>query len=110
MMEVSKLQVLGDHVLVEGLIGERSDGIVRGITTDDKPEVGLVLKVGPGRFTEYGTFVETQIKPGVLVLFNEHTTTKFNINGKKLYMLREEDVVAYQEHGKKEKAPKRRLP
>jgi chaperonin GroES len=105
MMDVKTLNVLGDHILVEGKKADLVHGIVRGITTDDKPEMGLVLKVGPGRYTESGAFVETQIKPGMVVLFNEHTTTKFNINGTTYYTLRSEDVVAYQD-GKKEKVRK----
>ena len=93
------MEVLGDNVLVQGEHAEFVNGVFRGITTDDKPEMGKVLKVGPGRYTDQGEFIKTVVEPGWLVLFNEHTTTKFNINGKTYYVLREEDVVGYQ-HGK----------
>lgn len=96
MIEVNKLHVLNDNVLIAPVQPEERGGVVRGITTDDKPEMGRVLKVGPGRVLENGERVETGLAPGMLILFNEHVTTKFNIEGKKYYVLRAEDVIAVQ--------------
>jgi chaperonin GroES len=96
MLNASKLNVLGDNVFVEAIREKERAGVVRGITTDDKPELGTVLRVGPGRYTESGELIPTFVKPGMVVLFNQYTTTKFNIAGKNYYVLREEDIVAYQ--------------
>ncbi len=96
MLKINKLQVLNDNVLVEGIQPEKRGGVVRGISTDNKPEIGRVLQVGPGRTLENGTLKETLVKEGMIVLFNQHTTTKFNIEGHDYYVIREEDIVGYQ--------------
>jgi chaperonin GroES len=95
MLQINKLKVLDDLVLVEGIKPETVGKIIKGISQDDKPSEGKVLKVGPGRW-EDGVRVPMEIKVDMYVLFNEHTTTKFNINGKTYYSLHAEDIVAYQ--------------
>ncbi len=96
MIEVNKLTVLNDNVLIEGVQPETRGGVVKGITTDDKPEIGRVLKVGPGRLLENGMRADTGITPGMLILFNQHVTTKFNFDGKAYFVLRAEDCIAVQ--------------
>lgn len=94
-LQVSELNVLNDNVLISGIKPEKKNGVVVGVSTDDKPEMGRVLKVGPGRVTEEGTRLEMSVRAGMVVLFNQHTTTKFNIDGKIYYVLREEDIIGY---------------
>lgn len=94
-MLVSELSVLNDNVLVTGIKPDTRAGVVVGITADEKPQEGRVLRVGPGKMLENGKRIEMSVRPGMHVLFNEHTTTKFNIEGKTLYLLKEEDVVGY---------------
>lgn len=94
-MKVSELNVLNDNVLVTGIKPEIRAGVLVGITMDEKPQEGRVLKVGPGKMLENGVRIDMCIRPGMHILFNEHTTTKFNIEGKTLYLLKEEDVVGY---------------
>ena len=101
MINIEDFQVLNDNVLVRGIIPELRGGVVRGVSTDNKPEIGLVLKVGPGRTLEGGQVKETIIKVGMLILFNQHTTTKFNVEGTDYYVLREEDAIGYQEYDEK---------
>ena len=96
MLEISKLNVLNDNVLVEAVKPAKRGGVARGISVDNKPEIGTVLKVGPGRILESGTLNPTTVKPKMLVLFNQHTTTKFNIEGTNYYVLREEDIIGFQ--------------
>ncbi len=96
MIEVNKLTVLNDNVLCVGIKPESRGGIVKGVTTDDKPEIGRVLKVGPGRLLENGERADTGINPGMLILFNQHVTTKFNFEGSNYFVLRAEDVIAVQ--------------
>lgn len=95
-ISVQKLKVLNDFILVKGYKPTKRAGVVVGISTDDKPEVGEVIQVGPGRFTDNGEFIKNTIKIGDLVLFNQHTTTKFNLGGELFYTLREVDVIGYQ--------------
>lgn len=96
MIQIEKLKLTNDNILVEGIKPEMVRGIYTGISTDDKPQEGKVLAVGPGRILESGTRTTLVIKPKMLVLFNEHTSTKFRLEGKSYYVLREEDVVGFQ--------------
>lgn len=101
MLEVTKLEILNDNILVQGIREELVNGIRRGISTDDKPQLGLVLKVGPGKMLETGLRQDSVVQVAMVVLFNEHTTTKFNIGGVTYYVLKEEDVIGYQkDYGK----------
>ncbi len=95
-MDVANLQVLGDNVLVAGIKTEVRGGVVVGITQDEKPQEGRVLKVGPGRILESGKRSDMSVRPGMRILFNEHTTTKFNLGGKTYFVVREEDIVGYE--------------
>lgn len=97
MMDLKNMEALRDNVLIEGIKEEMRGGVYVGITTDDKPEQGVVLKVGPGRITEEGILVPTVVKPGMVVIFNEHTTTKLRVDSKTIYMIKEEDIIAYGE-------------
>jgi len=96
MITIKKIKVLNDYVLVEGVQPQKRGGVVRGISIDNKPEVGKVFKVGPGRLLESGELKPTTVKEGNYVLFNQHTTTKYNLEGTDFYMLREEDIIGYQ--------------
>jgi len=96
MLQVSKLQILNDNILVVGIKPEIVDRVVKGVTTDDKPQEGRVLKVGPGRMLESGKRGEMSVRNGMVVLFNEHSSTKFNLEGKTYFVIKEEDVVGYQ--------------
>lgn len=95
-MEIANLQVLGDNVLIAGIKTEVRGGVIVGITQDEKPQEGRVLKAGPGRMLESGKRSEMSVRPGMKILFNEHTTTKFNLGGKTYFVLREEDIVGYE--------------
>lgn len=96
MLEIKSLNVLNDNVLVEAIKPTKRGGVVRGVSSDDKPEMGLVLRVGRGRTTDTGQLIPMVVEVGHTILFNPHTTTKFNIEGKNYYVLREEDVIGYQ--------------
>lgn len=96
-MELKRLKVLNDNVLVAGEHTVMRGGVYTGTTIDDKPQEGKVLKVGPGRLLDDGSRAEMWIKEGMKVLFNEHSTTKFLIGSKTYYVLREEDVVGFEQ-------------
>ncbi len=95
-MEIQKLRVLNDNVLVEGIVVEMRDGVYTGVTQDDKPQEGKVLMVGPGKLLESGERVPSELKTGMHVLFNEHSSTKYLIGPKTYYLIKEEDVVGYE--------------
>lgn len=88
--------MVNDNILVSGIKEETRGKVVVGVTQDEKPQWGRVLKAGPGRILENGKRSEMDVRPGMKILFNEHTTTKFNLGGTVFYVLRHEDIVAYE--------------
>ena len=95
MIKAKDLRLLNDNILVEGIKPETRRGVIIGVSTDDKPQEGKVLRVGPGKLLDSGERAKPSIAPGMYVLFNEHTTTKFNLEGKIYFVLKEEDLVGY---------------
>jgi len=96
-MNKNKLKVLSDYVLISGIKPETRNGVVVGVSVDDKPEWGTVIASGPGRVLENGTVFSLGLKAGMKVLFNQHVSTEFNLDGELVYLVRAEDIVAYEE-------------
>lgn len=95
-IQLKKLRILNDNLLIEGVKPELRGGIARGVSTDDKPELGIVLAVGPGKMLDSGIVAPMEISVGDTVLFNQHTTIKFNFDGKDYFTIKAEDVIGYQ--------------
>lgn len=94
-LDITKFNVLYDNVFVKGIELEERDGIVKPAQYDDKPELGVVIKVGMGRLFENGEIVPLAVKEGDTVYFNKYSTVKFNFDGNDYYVVREEDIVGY---------------
>lgn len=90
-----KLKPLGDRVVVEPIEQEEmtAGGIVLPETAKEKPQKGTVIAVGPGK-QEEGKRIEMDVKEGDHVLFAKYAGTEIKIDGKKLLILRESDLLA----------------
>lgn len=90
------LKPLGNRVVVEPVEQEEmtAGGIVLPETAKEKPQKGKVLSVGPGDRDEDGDRIEMDVKPGDIVLFAKYSGTEFKMDGKKLLILRETDLLA----------------
>lgn len=90
------LKPLGNRVVVEPL--EQEDVTAGGIfvpeTAKEKPQQGLVLSVGPGERDEDGDYISMDVKVGDKVLFAKYSGTEMKLDGKKLLVLRESDLLA----------------
>jgi chaperonin GroES len=91
-----KLKPLGSRVVVEPLEQEEitPGGIVLPETAKEKPQKGTVLSVGPGDRDENGKRVPMDVSVGETVLFAKYGGTEIKIDGKKLLILRESDLLA----------------
>lgn len=94
-LDIASFNVLYDNVFVKGIEIEERDGIVKPAQYDDKPELGLVIKIGSGRLFDSGETVPLMVKEGDTVYFNKYSTVKFNFNGEDYFVVREEDIVAF---------------
>jgi chaperonin GroES len=90
------LKPLGSRVVVEPLEQEEitPGGIVIPETAKEKPQKGTILSVGPGDRDENGKRVPMDVTVGETVLFAKYGGTEIKIDGKKLLILRESDLLA----------------
>ena len=90
------LKPLGSRVVIEPLEQEEvtAGGIVLPETAKEKPQKGVVLSVGPGDRDDDGKRIAMDVKVGDKVLFAKYAGTEIKIEGKKLLILRESDLLA----------------
>src|SRR5512139_713282 len=90
-----KLKPLGGRVLVEPIEQEEltAGGIILPETAKEKPQQGKVLAAGPGDRNDKGERVAMDVKVGDVVLFAKYSGTEVKIDGKKLLIMRESDLL-----------------
>ncbi len=91
-----KLKPLGDRLVIKPLEGEdvTPSGIVLPETAKEKPQKGEVLAVGPGARDEDGKRIAMDVKVKDKVLFAKYAGTEIKIDGEKVLILRESDILA----------------
>ena len=92
-----KMRPLADRVIVEPLEGEEktASGILLPETAKEKPQEGLVVAIGPGRWDEDGKKrVEMEIKLGDKVVFAKYSGSEIKLDDKKYLILSEKDILA----------------
>jgi chaperonin GroES len=90
------LKPLGNRVVVEPLEQEEvtAGGIVLPETAKEKPQKGTILAVGPGDRDEDGKRIPLDVSVGDTILFAKYSGTEIKVDGKKLLILRESDILA----------------
>jgi chaperonin GroES len=92
-----KLQPLGDRLIVKALEEEETtaSGIVLPDTAKEKPQKGMVLAVGEGKWDEEGEKrIPLDVAEGDEVLYSKYGGTEIKVDGEDLLVLRESDVLA----------------
>ena len=90
------LKPLADRLVVEPLEQEdvTSGGIFLPETAKEKPQQGKVMAAGPGRLDDDGKRVNMEVKVGDRVLYAKYSGTEIKLDGKKVLILREADILA----------------
>ena len=87
---------LGSRVVIEPL--EQEDitpgGIVLPETAKEKPQKGTVLAIGPGDRDDDGKRIPMDVAVGDIVLYAKYAGTEVKVDGKKLLILKENDILA----------------
>ena len=91
-----KLKPLGGRVIVEPIEQEEmtAGGIILPETAKEKPQEGKILATGPGDRKEDGERIPMEVQIGDKVLYAKYSGTEVKIDGKKLLILRESDILA----------------
>jgi chaperonin GroES len=86
------LKPLGDRVVVEPL--EQEEKTASGIILPETAKEGTIVAVGPGKVDESGKRIPMDVKVGDVVLFAKYAGTEIKLDGKKILIFRESDVMA----------------
>jgi chaperonin GroES len=91
-----KLKPLGGRVIVEPIEQEEmtAGGIILPETAKEKPQEGKILAAGPGERDEDGERIPMEVQVGDKVLYAKYSGTEVKLDGKKLLILRESDILA----------------
>jgi len=91
-----KLKPLGGRVIVEPIEQEEmtAGGIILPETAKEKPQEGKIMAAGPGERNEDGERIEMEVKVGDKVLYAKYSGTEVKLDGKKVLILRESDILA----------------
>ena len=91
-----KLIPQNDRVLVKPIDeGEQMYGnIVIPDLGKEKPEMGEVVSVGPGRLSEFGQFIRVNAKIGDIVLVPKIGSLRIDFDGEEYYITRDSEILA----------------
>jgi chaperonin GroES len=91
-----KLKPLADRVVIKPSPAEEKTkgGIILPDTAKEKPVVGEVVAVGPGKVTEEGKKVVPEVKVGDKVLYGKYSGTEVTVEGEEYLIMREADIFA----------------
>jgi chaperonin GroES len=92
----TQIQPLADRIVVKAL--EETEQMRGGLyipdTAKEKPQQGEVVAVGPGKMTDDGKRVPTELKAGDRVLYGKYSGTEVTVGDEQYLILRESDVLA----------------
>ena len=97
---LAKIVPYGDRVVVKQILQEevRASGIVIPDTAKERPQLGEVIAVGPGRLDENGKRVPIEVQVGERVLFAKYSGQEVPrgiLPGEEEYLvLKENDILA----------------
>lgn len=90
-----KLKPLDDRVVIRQSQAEEksSGGIILPDTAKEKPQMGKVVALGPGKLQEDGRRSEMSVKKGDEVLYAKYIGNDVEIDGQKYVILSESDIL-----------------
>ncbi len=95
-INVSTLKPLGDRVFVKVNPSEEktAGGILLPDTAKEKPQVGEIVAVGPGKRNDDGSRSALDIGVGDKVLYSKYAGTDIKLGGEEYVLLSEKDILA----------------
>jgi chaperonin GroES len=97
------LKPLGDRLVIKPTEQEdvTSSGIFLPETAKEKPQQGKVIAAGPGARKENGDRIALDVEVEDIVLYAKYAGTTIKLDGQEYLILKETDVLAIVENGKK---------
>lgn len=93
---ITKIRPMHDRVAVEvkEQITKTAGGIIIPDTAKEKPMQGVVVAAGLGAINTDGKRSQMDVKVGDTVLFGKWSGTEVELDGKKLLIMKESDIMA----------------
>ena len=90
-----KLKPLDNRVVIEQVEAEEKTkgGIFLPETAKEKPQIGVVVAVGPGNLLDDGKRGEMSVKKGDKVIYGKYMGNDVEVDAKKYVILRESDLL-----------------
>ena len=90
------MKPLADRVVIKPSPADEKTkgGIILPDTAKEKPVIGEVVAVGPGKVADDGRKVPPEVKVGDKVLYGKYSGTEVTIDGDEYLIMREADVFA----------------
>ncbi len=95
MAEKTNIRPLHDRVIVKRLEEEHktAGGIVIPDTAKEKPILGMIVAVGPGKTLDNGDVRNLSVKIGDKVLFGKYAGTEVKLDNQEWVVMREDDII-----------------
>ena len=90
------LKPLSDRVVVkaEAVEEKTASGIILPDTAKEKPQVGKVVAVGPGKISDTGNAIKMTVKVGDKVLYGKYSGTEVTFENEDYLIMKENDIFA----------------
>jgi chaperonin GroES len=90
-----KLKPLDDGVVVKQLEAEEttSGGIILPDTAKEKPQIGKVVEIGPGKLLDNGKRQKISVKKKDKVIYAKYIGSDVEIDNEKYIIMRESDIL-----------------
>jgi chaperonin GroES len=90
-----KLRPLDDRVVIKQSEAEEktAGGIILPDTAKEKPQIGRILAVGPGKLLDDGKRARMSVKKNDEVIYARYIGSEVEIDGEKFVVLHESDVL-----------------
>ncbi len=91
-----KMKPLADRVIIKPAPAEEKSkgGIILPDTAKEKPVIGEVVAVGPGKISDEGKKIPPEVKVGDKVLYGKYSGTEVTVEGEEYLIMREADIFA----------------
>jgi chaperonin GroES len=90
-----KLRPLDDRIVVKQSEAEEktTGGIILPDTAKEKPQIGKIVAIGPGKLLDNGKRGKMSVKKKDEVIYAKYIGNEVEIDGEKYVILRESDVL-----------------
>ena len=90
-----KLRPLDDRVVIKQLDAEEktAGGIILPDTAKEKPQIGRIIAIGPGKLLDNGKRNKMSIKKNDKAIYARYIGSEVEIDGEEFVVLRESDIL-----------------